>query len=134
MNYPIQKCIQDGKSVDEILGIYYNKLHLSSSVPKMEKKQEIEKKQEPEKKTPSEYGSFFVLFSVLRNLLSKLLAKVESMAQKYDTPKYEIFVNRGYSNDPASGLLDILYSSDKRKLAIESGIESARMFLDNLKR
>ena len=116
MNYPIQKCIHDGKLVDEILGVYHNKISVlitEGSVP------------------GSMYKSFF-LFTVLHQLISKLHAKVESMSLQYDTPKYEIFVEKTYTVDPASGLLEILYSSEKRKSAIESGVKDATKFMELL--
>lgn len=117
MNYPIQKCIYDGKPVDEILGIYHNKISVLINEPGTTYKP-------------------FKLFSVLHQLLTKLLAKVESTEQYdtlYDHPKYEIFVEKTYTVDPASGLLEIFYSTEKRRLAIESGINDAKRFMELLK-
>lgn len=122
LNNPIQKCIQDGKQNAEILGVFFktnpicNKLQ--SDVPS-------DINTEPN----SEHRSFFEMFSVLRQILSKILAKLESIAIIYEMPINQVFVDKGYANDAASGMLDILYSSEKRKMAIESGKESARIFI-----
>lgn len=126
LNNPIQKCIHDGKRNEEILGIFYKTNPICNQFQSLDVSSPTNNTQ-PE----SEHRSFFEMFSVLRKILSKILAKLESIALTYETPINQVFVNKGYANDAASGMLDILYSSEKRKTAVESGMESARIFIED---
>jgi predicted acylesterase/phospholipase RssA len=127
MNNPIQKCIQDGKRNAEILGVFY-KMN-----PICTKFQSLDVSSNTNNTEPaSEHRSFFEMFSVLREILSKILTKLESIPLIHEIPINQVFVDKGYTNDAASGMLDILYSSEKRKMAIDSGIESAKAFLKNI--
>jgi predicted acylesterase/phospholipase RssA len=126
MNNPIQKCIQDGKQNSEILGIFYKVHPICNKFQSLDISSHVNDGQ-PE--TDTEHRSFFELFSVLRNILSKILAKLGEATLTHEIAINQVFVDKGYANDAASGMLDILYSSEKRKLAVESGMESAQIFI-----
>lgn len=127
MNNPIHKCINDGKRNEEILGVFYKMHPICNQFQSLDISSPTNVTQ-PE----SDHRSFFEMFSIIRQILSKILAKLESIALTYETPKNVVYVDKGYTNDVASGMLDILYSSEKRKLAIDSGMESARVFIKEL--
>jgi predicted acylesterase/phospholipase RssA len=126
LNNPIQKCIRDGKQNSEILGVFHKMNPICNKFQSLDVSSPVN-----DTKTVSEHRSFFEMFSVIRQILSKILAKLESISLTHEIPVNQVLVDKGYSNDAASGMLDILYSSEKRKMAIDAGIESARNFIED---
>lgn len=111
MNYPMDRCIQDGHAPEDILGVNFHSE--SSSV----------------NNTSSSYTSF-KMFRFIVELFFQLWYRVrEPLSESADHIPNQVTVRD--SNDKLDGILDTLRSRQKRKYLIDLGKESAITFLQD---
>jgi len=106
-NYPISYCIESGKKLDEIFGI-------------------------KNKYTKNDDNIINIDSSILHYLISFLYKAVFSIRTNYILPEIKYEIQSDSKHLTFDFLKDALYNIEVRKELLNSGIETAKLFLSNL--
>ena len=110
MNYPMNRCLEDGHSSDTVLGVSYH-FEKSMSIDAVNKDK-----------------STFQLFYFILDLFFKLWYRIKMPLTKDSfTAPYQLDIL--YNGCPQIEVMSVLKSSNKRKELIDVGVHSAEFFL-----
>ena len=116
MNYPMNRCLEDGHSSDTVLGVsYYFEKSMSTGTSTFTDAVNKDK-------------STFQLFYVILDLFFKLWYRIKMPLTKDSfTAPYQLDIL--YDGCPPLEVMSVLKSSNKRKELIDVGVHSAEIFL-----
>jgi predicted acylesterase/phospholipase RssA len=113
MNYPMNRCLEDGHSSDTVLGVSYHfEKAMSTGTPKL----------------ADAVNPTFQLFYFILDLFFKLWYRIKMPLTKDSfTAPYQLDIL--YNGCPQIEVMSVLKSSNKRKELIDVGVHSADFFL-----
>jgi len=121
MNYPINRCIEDGHDPTELLGVSYHfRKKEFQGVTSFTDRIEVNVQ---EKTT-------FKLFYFIMDLFFKLWYRIK-VPMSYDSVNAPHQLNIMYHADPKNDIIQSLKSREKRMSLMDVGIHSANVFMDN---
>jgi predicted acylesterase/phospholipase RssA len=121
MNYPINRCIEDGHDPTELLGVSYHfRKKEFQGVTSFTDRVEVNVQ---EKTT-------FKLFYFIMDLFFKLWYRIK-VPMSYDSVNAPHQLNIMYHADPKNDIIQSLKSREKRMSLMDVGIHSANVFMDN---
>ena len=121
MNYPINRCIEDGHDPTELLGISYHFRKkefqgLTSFTERVD--------------VPVQEKTTFKLFYFIMDLFFKLWYRIK-IPMSNDSVNAPHQLNIMYHADPKNDMIQALKSREKRISLMDVGIHSANVFIDN---
>lgn len=121
MNYPINRCIEDGHDPTELLGVSYHfRKKEFQGVTSFTDRVEVNVQ---EKTT-------FKLFYFIMDLFFKLWYRIK-VPMSYDSVNAPHQLNIMYHADPKNDIIQSLKSREKRMSLMDVGIHSANVFMEN---
>ena len=114
MNYPMNRCLEDGHTRDTVLGVSYHFDRSTTSTGHVE--------------TKDKDKSTFQLFYFILDLFFKLWYRIKMpLTDESRTAPYQLDIL--YNADPNNDMLSALKNKDKRRDLIDIGVQSAEVFM-----
>jgi predicted acylesterase/phospholipase RssA len=118
MNYPMNRCLEDGHIRDTVLGVSYHFDRPMTSTPSFTDRVETKEKDK----------STFQLFYFILDLFFKLWYRIKMpLTDESRTAPYQLDIL--YNADPKNDMLSALKNKDKRRDLIDIGVQSAEVFM-----